>query len=138
MKLNKARRRGALGQKRQEPNNLLDFMLQVGQRTRNLLLATATPIQTENMSCGFCCVFSMPVQILFWGVNFLAVGPDWEKKHPCSKWRSISHDDHDAWDGYVILFRLAKTMHCLQHFASNWVLRIRVSYRSWFWLTRFS
>ena len=36
-----------MGEKKQEPNNLLDFMLQIGPRTRNLLLGTATPIQTE-------------------------------------------------------------------------------------------
>ncbi len=43
----KARRRGGLGQKKGEPNNLLDFMLKIGLRTKNLLLGTATPIQTE-------------------------------------------------------------------------------------------
>ena len=43
----KARRRGGLGEKKDEPNNLLDFMLHIGPRTKNLLLGTATPIQTE-------------------------------------------------------------------------------------------
>lgn len=43
----KARRRGGLGQREREPNNLLDFMLKIGSRTKNLLLGTATPIQTE-------------------------------------------------------------------------------------------
>ncbi len=43
----KARRRGGLGEKKKEPNNLLDFMVRIGARTRNLLLGTATPIQTE-------------------------------------------------------------------------------------------
>ena len=43
----KARRRGGLGQRKGEPNNLLDFMLKIGLRTKNLLLGTATPIQTE-------------------------------------------------------------------------------------------
>ncbi len=43
----KARRRGGLGSKKGEPNNLLAFMLKIGDRTRNLLLGTATPIQTE-------------------------------------------------------------------------------------------
>src|SRR5216684_4266577 len=43
----KARRRGALGEQRGEPNNLLAFMLRIGPRTKNLLLGTATPIQTE-------------------------------------------------------------------------------------------
>lgn len=43
----KARRRAELGSRAPEPNNLLDFMLKVGPRTRNLLLGTATPIQTS-------------------------------------------------------------------------------------------
>lgn len=46
-------RKGGLGQKERGPNNLLDFMLQIGQRTKNLLLGTATPIQTE-VYCGIC------------------------------------------------------------------------------------
>ena len=36
-----------LATKKGEPNNLLDFMLRIGPRTKNLLLGTATPIQTE-------------------------------------------------------------------------------------------
>lgn len=43
----KARRAGGLGPKRDEANNLLEFMLAIGDRTKNLLLGTATPIQTE-------------------------------------------------------------------------------------------
>ena len=43
----KARRRGPLGHPEGTPNNLLEFMLRVGCRTKNLLLATATPIQTD-------------------------------------------------------------------------------------------
>jgi superfamily II DNA or RNA helicase/DNA-binding Lrp family transcriptional regulator len=43
----KARRRGALGERRDEANNLLDFMLKIGPKTRHLLLGTATPIQTD-------------------------------------------------------------------------------------------
>lgn len=43
----KARRRGGLGASEEAPNNLLDFMLKLGPRTKNLLLGTATPIQTE-------------------------------------------------------------------------------------------
>jgi len=43
----RARRRGGLGKREKEPNNLLDFMLKIGSRTRHLLLGTATPIQTD-------------------------------------------------------------------------------------------
>ncbi|MEI8094502.1 MAG: phospholipase D-like domain-containing anti-phage protein [Spirochaetales bacterium] len=43
----KARKRGGLGQRDAEPNNLLEFMLRIGEKTRHLLLGTATPIQTN-------------------------------------------------------------------------------------------
>ena len=43
----RARRRGGLGRREQEPNNLLDFMLRIGERTQHVLLGTATPIQTK-------------------------------------------------------------------------------------------
>ena len=43
----RARRRGGLGKREKEPNNLLDFMLKIGRRTRHLVLGTATPIQTD-------------------------------------------------------------------------------------------
>lgn len=43
----KARRRGGLGERKGEPNNLLDFMLKIGPRTKHLLLGTATPIQID-------------------------------------------------------------------------------------------
>jgi len=43
----KARQRGGLGPRKNEPNNLLDFMIKIGHFTRNLLLSTGTPIQTE-------------------------------------------------------------------------------------------
>jgi superfamily II DNA or RNA helicase len=43
----KARRRGGLNQRKEEPNNLLDFMLKIGPRTKHLLLGTATPIQID-------------------------------------------------------------------------------------------
>ena len=38
---------GPRGETRGESNNLLAFMLRIGPRTKNLLLGTATPIQTE-------------------------------------------------------------------------------------------
>ena len=43
----RARMRGNLGRRGNEPNQLLDFMLHAAARTRNVLLGTATPIQTE-------------------------------------------------------------------------------------------
>jgi len=43
----KARVKGGLGKDASNPNNLLAFMLQIGSRTRHLILGTATPIQTN-------------------------------------------------------------------------------------------
>ena len=43
----RARKRGGLGKLKDEPNNLLDFMLKIGPRTKHLLLGTATPIQID-------------------------------------------------------------------------------------------
>lgn len=78
----KARRRGGLGQENTGSNNLLDFMLQIGSRTKNLLLGTATPIQTE--------VYELwdLLRILNAGADFVlgreyfGLWPDWEKRYP--------------------------------------------------------
>jgi len=43
----KARRRGGLGEAKDEPNNLLAFMREIALGTKHLLLGTATPIQTS-------------------------------------------------------------------------------------------
>ena len=43
----KARTKGGIGNQVSEPNNLLSFMLKIGKRTKNLILGTATPIQTN-------------------------------------------------------------------------------------------
>lgn len=94
----RARRRGGLGEKKQAPNNLLDFMLRIGPRTRNLLLGTATPIQTE--------VYELwdLLRILNAGADFVvgresvARWPDWEKALPVVKGDEIPADERDAWE----------------------------------------
>lgn len=43
----KARVQGGIGEKAQQPNNLLSFMQKIGHRTMNMILGTATPIQTN-------------------------------------------------------------------------------------------
>jgi len=43
----KARVKGGVGKNANSPNNLLAFMLEMGKRTRHLILGTATPIQTD-------------------------------------------------------------------------------------------
>ncbi len=95
----KARRRGGLGQKEREPNNLLDFMLQIGHRTKNLLLGTATPIQTE--------VYELwdLLRILNTGREFVLGremwGPywlNWEQALPFVKGDESPADERQAWD----------------------------------------
>jgi superfamily II DNA or RNA helicase len=94
----RARRRGGLGEKKQEPNNLLNFMRRIGPRTRNLLLGTATPIQTE--------VYELwdLLRILNEGADFVvgrepfARWPDWEKALPVVKGDEMPPDERDAWD----------------------------------------
>jgi superfamily II DNA or RNA helicase len=94
----KARRRGGLGQKKEEPNNLLDFMLRIGSRTRNLLLGTATPIQTDVDE-----LWDL-MRILNAGADFvLGREPfcrwvDWEKALPMVKGDETPADERDAWE----------------------------------------
>ena len=94
----RARRKGGLDDKKQEPNNLLDFMLRIGPRTRNLLLGTATPIQTE--------VYELwdLLRILNSGAEFVAGREpfahwiDWEKSLPIVKGNDTPADEREAWE----------------------------------------
>ncbi len=94
----KARRRGGLGEKKDEPNNLLDFMLRIGSRTRNLLLGTATPIQIE--------VYELwdLLRILNAGTDFVLGRElfdrwaDWERALPLVKGNETPADERDAWE----------------------------------------
>ena len=94
----KARRRGGLGAKKEEPNNLLDFMLRIGPRTKNLLLGTATPIQTEVRE-----LWDL-MRILNSGADFVlgrelfGRWPDCERALPIVKGEEIPADDRDAWE----------------------------------------
>jgi SNF2-related domain len=94
----RARRRGSLGQKKDEPNNLLDFMLRIGLRTTNVLLGTATPIQTEVHE-----LWDL-LRILNAGADFVLGRElfgrwmDWEKALPVVKGEQIPSDERDAWE----------------------------------------
>ncbi len=94
----KARQRGGFGAKKREPNNLLDFMLKIGLRTRHLLLGTATPIQTE--------VYELwnLLRILNAGADFVlgrewaSLWADWERALPIVKGDEIPADERDVWE----------------------------------------
>ena len=94
----RARKKGGLGPQRGEPNNLLEFMLQIGQKTKNLLLGTATPIQTE--VCELWDLFA----ILNSGVDFVlgrepfTQWADWDRALPFVKGNEIPQDEKEAWD----------------------------------------
>jgi superfamily II DNA/RNA helicase len=94
----RARRRGGLGDRETEPNNLLEFMLHIGSRTKNLLLGTATPIQTEVFE-----VWDL-MRVLNAGGDFvlgresLSNWVDWQKALPVVKGDETPADDRDAWE----------------------------------------
>jgi DNA-binding Lrp family transcriptional regulator len=94
----KARRRGALGSKKVEPNNLLDFMLRLGPRTKNLLLATATPIQTEvHELWDLLRILNAGADVVL-GRELFGHWADWERALPIVKGTETPADDREAWE----------------------------------------
>jgi superfamily II DNA or RNA helicase len=94
----RARRRGGLGRREKSPNNLLDFMLKIGQRTRHLLLGTATPIQTEVHE-----LWDL-LRILNAGADFVlgremfGRWADFERSLPMVKGLEHPPDEREAWE----------------------------------------
>lgn len=94
----RARQRGGLGEKKEDPNNLLDFMLSIGPRTKNLILGTATPIQTEVSE-----LWNL-MKILNAGADFVlgretfSNWADWEKALPIVKGDQIPENEREAWE----------------------------------------
>lgn len=94
----KARRRGALGERGGEPNNLLDFMLRIGPKTRNLLLGTATPIQTEvHELWDLMKVLNEGADFVL-GRPFASVWDNWERALPYVKGEQVPANEREAWD----------------------------------------
>lgn len=94
----KARRRGGLGKQKDEPNNLLDFMLRISARAKNVLLGTATPIQTEVHE-----LWDL-LRILTSGADFVlgrelfGRWADWQRSLPIVKGTETPVEDRDAWE----------------------------------------
>lgn len=94
----RARRRGGLGEKKDQMNNLLDFVVRIGDRTKNLLLGTATPIQTE--------VYELwdLMRVLNSGADFVlgrenvSCWADWERALPYVKGEKAPADEREAWE----------------------------------------
>lgn len=94
----KARQRGGLGERKSEPNNLLKFMLQIGSRTKHLLLGTATPIQTEVRELwNLLRILNTDADFVL-GREFFGRWPDWEKALPVVKGEETPLDEKDAWE----------------------------------------
>ena len=94
----RARRSGGLGERKDEPNNLLEFMLKIGHLTKNLLLGTATPIQTEVSE-----LWDL-MRILNAGGDFVLGRPpfsiwtDWRRSLPIVKGELNPTDEKEAWE----------------------------------------
>jgi len=94
----RARRRGGLGEKKEQPNNLLAFMLQIGRRSKNILLGTATPIQTEVRE-----LWDL-MRILNVGIDFVlgrenvSHWANWEQALPYVKGEQTPVDAKAAWE----------------------------------------
>ena len=79
--------------RKDEPNNLLDFMLHLGPRTKHLLLGTATPIQTQVSE-----VWDL-MSILNSGTDFVLGRPplsnwtDWRRALPVVRGGEIPADE---------------------------------------------
>ena len=94
----KARRRGGLGPKAGEPNNLLDFMVRIGPRTKHLILGTATPIQTDVKE-----LWDL-LRILNSGVDFVtgrdvvSVWDEPDRALPIITGKQAPADEKEAWE----------------------------------------
>ncbi|RKR43442.1 phospholipase D-like domain-containing anti-phage protein [Paraburkholderia sp. BL17N1] len=94
----KARRKGGFGSNKDDANNLLNFMLQVGHRAKNVLLGTATPIQTE--------IYELwdLMRILNAGAEFVlgresqSIWKDWEQAAPVVTGQSLPEGPRQAWE----------------------------------------
>lgn len=94
----KARRRGGFGSREEEPNNLLDFMLRIGPRTKNLILGTATPIQTEVRELwDLMRILTSGADFVF-GRHQLSQWADCDRALPIVKGERAPTDEQDAWE----------------------------------------
>jgi superfamily II DNA or RNA helicase len=94
----RARRKGGLGEKKDQPNNLLEFMLQIGRRAKNLLLGTATPIQTEVYELwDLMEILNSDAEFVL-GRENVSGWVDWERALPIVKGETVPANENDAWE----------------------------------------
>lgn len=94
----KSRRKGGVGNKADEPNNLMRFMLEIAERSEHVLLGTATPIQTNvrelwdllgilNRGAGF-----------VMGRELVSLWSKMDRSLPVIKGETRPQDETEAWD----------------------------------------
>ena len=94
----KARRRGGIGKNAGQPNNILDFMKTIGFRSKNILLGTATPLQTEATD-----LLDL-LEILNSGSDFVlgresvSLWKDWDRALLLIKGSRAPSDEREAWE----------------------------------------
>lgn len=94
----KARRKGGLGAKGEEPNNLLKFMLEIAVKTDHLLLGTATPIQTNVRELwDLMAILNRGAEYVM-GRELVSVWSKMDQALPIIKGDSRPHDEAEAWD----------------------------------------
>jgi superfamily II DNA or RNA helicase len=94
----RARRRGGLGARQHEPNNLLDFMLRIGSRTRHLLLGTATPIQTEVSELwDLLRILNTDAEFVL-GREIFTLWTDIDRVLPIIKGDHVPQNEREAWE----------------------------------------
>ncbi len=130
----KARRRGGLGPKKEQNNNLLDFMLGIGSRTKNFCLALPRRFRLRFMNCGICCASSTRAPISSSGVSS-AGGQTAIQRFPSSKAR-FPRMIKTHGNGSAIPCRPQTRTHYSPHCDCNWAYptkafsQIEVSVRS--------
>jgi superfamily II DNA or RNA helicase len=92
----RARRSGGMGQNAGEPNNLLVFMMEAAKHSKNVLLGTATPIQTSTEE-----LWNL-LEVLGQGAEFvLGRSSPWRSPSrvlPLITGKKLIEDEEDVWD----------------------------------------
>lgn len=94
----KARCRGGLGGREDEPNNLLAFMRAIAQRSRHVLLGTATPIQTEVRELwDLLDILGRDAEFVL-GRRLFGLWSDWQRALPVLKGEIVPTEGKEAWE----------------------------------------
>lgn len=94
----RARRRNNLNRSNFEPNNLLNFMLSIADKTKNIILGTATPIQTDILDLwDLLRILNTDAEFVL-GRNDFTLWSNIEKVLPFIKGEKVPSDENEAWE----------------------------------------